>query len=157
MALFADYFNREGDVEPNPGLKSIPSTRPFAALPLVTSLRHQGLAKVRENLAAPLTAIQTLAGYIRSQPDLELAHQPDTGILCFRVTPPGIPQERLDALQLAIHEGILKAGERSLSMTKLDGRVVLRLVAISPAVTAGALQETVAAVRALAQDYLEEV
>lgn len=157
MALFADYFNREGDVEPNPGLKSIPSTRPFAALPLVTSLRHQGLAKVRENLASPLTAIRTLAGYIRSQPDLELAHQPDTGILCFRITPPGIPQERLDALQIAIYEGILKAGERSLSMTKLGGRVVLRLVAISPAVTAGALQETVAAVRALAQDYLEEV
>jgi L-2,4-diaminobutyrate decarboxylase len=147
MALFADYFYREGDVEPNPGLKSIPSTRPFAALPLVASLRHQGMEKVRANLRAPLVAIRTLAETMQHQPDLELAHQPDTGILCFRVTPPGIPEERLNELQRTIYARIMNGGNRSLSMTTLDGKTVLRLVVISPAVTAEALMETLAAVR----------
>jgi L-2,4-diaminobutyrate decarboxylase len=153
MALFADYFNREGDVEPNPGLKSIPSTRPFAALHLVASLRHQGMEKVRENLRAPLAAIRTLADYIRGQTDLELVHQPDTGILCFRITPPGVPEQRLDDLQRTIYDRIMREGERSVSMTGLEGKVVLRLVAISPTVTAEALMETIAVVRTLAGEY----
>jgi L-2,4-diaminobutyrate decarboxylase len=157
MALFADFFNREGDVEPNPGLKSIPSTRPLAALPLVTSLRHQGLEGVRAALRAPLVAVRNLAGYIQDEPELALVHPPDTGILCFRVTPPGVPEARLDVLQEAIYARIMQEGTRAVSMTRLDGKVVLRLVAISPAVTAGALIETVAAARTVAWQILEEV
>jgi len=157
MALFADYFNREGDIEPNPGLKSIPSTRPLAALPLVTSLRHQGLEGVRTALRAPLVAVRNLAGYIQDEPELALVHPPDTGILCFRVTPPGVPEARLDVLQEAIYARIMQDGTRAVSMTRLDGKVVLRLVAISPAVTASALMETVAAARTVAWEILEEV
>jgi glutamate/tyrosine decarboxylase-like PLP-dependent enzyme len=155
MALFADYFNRPGEVEPNPGLKSIPSTRPFAALPLVASLRHQGLDRVRENLRAPLVAIHAAANYVQGQDDLERCHQPDTGILCFRVTPPGVPEERLDDLQRTIYEGIMNSGERSVSITKLDGRTTLRLVAISPDVTAWDLKETLAALQALAREHVK--
>ncbi|MGW8226407.1 MAG: pyridoxal phosphate-dependent decarboxylase family protein, partial [Anaerolineales bacterium] len=33
MALHSSYFNRPGEVGPNPGLKSPPSTRPMSALP----------------------------------------------------------------------------------------------------------------------------
>ena len=47
MAVFSDYFNRREGQEPNPGLKSPPSTRPLAALPLVTSIRHLGLDKLK--------------------------------------------------------------------------------------------------------------
>jgi glutamate/tyrosine decarboxylase-like PLP-dependent enzyme len=157
MALFADYFYREGDVEPHPGLKSIPSTRPLAALPLVASLRHQGMDEVRANLRAPLVAIRTLAETIQRQPDLELAHQPDTGILCFRVKPPGIPEGRLNELQRTSYEQIIRGGNRSVSMTTLDGKTVLRLVAISPAVTVEALMDTLTAVRALAREVLKGV
>ncbi|MGD9049732.1 MAG: pyridoxal-dependent decarboxylase, partial [Anaerolineae bacterium] len=156
MALFADYFNPEGEVAPNPGLKSIPSTRPLAALELVTSLRHQGLHKVRENLRAPLVAIRVLAEHIQEQADLELSHKPDTGILCFRATPPGFPEGQLDDLQSAIYERIVREGKRSISLTRLDGRAVLRLVAISPVVTAGAMIETMAVVQRLAREILME-
>lgn len=43
MTLHSSDFNRPGDVAPNPGLKSPPSTRPMSALPLVTILRGQGI------------------------------------------------------------------------------------------------------------------
>jgi membrane associated rhomboid family serine protease len=39
MSLHSHYFNRLGEVEPNPGLKSPPSTRPMSVLPLVAILR----------------------------------------------------------------------------------------------------------------------
>jgi L-2,4-diaminobutyrate decarboxylase len=155
MALYSDYFHREEDVEPNPGLKSIASTRPFSALPLVASLRHQGLAQVRETLRAPLVAIRTLAEHIRGQPDLELGHQPDTGILCFRFAPQGIPEEALCRRQRYVYDRMLAMGQRTISMTKLDRKIFLRLVAISPAVSAEALIETVSVARALASEYEE--
>jgi L-2,4-diaminobutyrate decarboxylase len=153
MALHSDYFNRAGDVEPNPGLKSPPSTRPFSALPLVTSLRYQGMAKVLQRLRAPLAAIKSLADYLKSQADIELCHQPDTGILCFRITPEGLPEEQLDQLQQYVYDRIMTEGKRSISMTKLDHKTVLRLVAISPSVTSEALMETISNVRTLASEY----
>jgi len=154
MALYSDYFYRQGDVEPNPGLKSPPSTRPFSALPLVTSLRYQGMTKVRQRLRAPLAAIRSLADYLQSQADdVELCHQPDTGILCFRITPKGVPEEQLDQLQRYVYERIMAEGDRSISITKLDHKTVLRLVAISPSVTGGALMETISDVRILAAEY----
>jgi glutamate/tyrosine decarboxylase-like PLP-dependent enzyme len=156
MALHSDYFNREGDVEPNPGLKSPPSTRPFSALSLATSLRYQGMAQVRQRLYAPLTAIKTVAEYLQSQTDIELLHQPDTGILCFRITPQGFPEQQLDRLQQYLYDRIMTEGKRSISMTKLDHRTVLRLVAISPSVTSVALMETILNVRTLASEYENE-
>lgn len=153
MALHSDYFNRPEDVEPNPGLKSAPTTRPFSALPLVTSLRHQGMTKLLQGLRAPLAAIRSLADYIESQADLELLHQPDTGILCFRVTPGGFPEEHLNQLQRYVYDRIMTEGERTVSMTKLDGKTALRLVAIVPSVTSELLMATISDVRTLASEY----
>jgi L-2,4-diaminobutyrate decarboxylase len=153
FTLHSDYFNRERDIEPNPGLKSMPSTRPFSALNLTTSIRHQGLQGVRRNLRAPLEAIGALAAYLKTKDDLELCHEPDTGILCFRITPKGFPEEKLDQLQEYVYDRIMVDGERTISMTKLDGQAVLRLVVISPLITSRDLMETVNAVRILAKEY----
>jgi len=158
MALYSHYFNREedADIEPNPGLKSPPSTRPFAALPLVASLRYQGLKKVIKRLQAPLQAIKTLGQYLAKEKDIELFHTPDTGILCFRMKPEGMQGNRLDDLQRYIYKRIMTEGKRSISMTRLGNKTLLRLVAISPAVTIEALLETVSAIRSLVYDYLKE-
>lgn len=156
MALYSHYFNRKEDDEPNPALKSIPSTRPFAALPLVTSLRYQGMKQVIQRLRAPLIAVKELARYLGEQTDVELFHSPDTGILCFRMTPEGVPPDRLDDLQKYIFKTIMNKGKRSISMTRLAGKTLLRLVPISPAVTTHALMETVSDIRSLISGYLKE-
>ena len=153
MTIYSDYFNRREDPEPNPGLKSPPSTRPFSALPLVTSLRHQGLSKVIERLRAPLVAIKKFYENLKKESDIELCHQPDTGILCFRIIPKGFPEKELDNLQRHVYDRIMEERERTISLTKLDDKVVLRVVAISPVVTTKALMETISRVRALAKEY----
>jgi glutamate/tyrosine decarboxylase-like PLP-dependent enzyme len=153
MALHSDYFNREEGAEPNPGLKSPPSTRPLSALSLVTSLRYQGMAGVVQRLQAPLRSIKELAEYLKNEAEFELCHQPDTGILCFRIVPEGFPEKHLDQLQQFIYEEIMAGGKRSISLTKLDKNTVLRLVAISPEVTERALMETISHVRTLADEY----
>lgn len=156
MALYSDYFNREEDVdvEPNPGLKSAPSTRPFSALSLVASLRYQGMKKVIERLRAPLVAIRSLAEYLEKETDIQLVHFPDTGILCFRYRPGGIVGDQLDDLQEYIYKKILVEGRRSVSITKLNNKNVLRLVAISPSVTFEALLETISNIRSIGANHL---
>jgi L-2,4-diaminobutyrate decarboxylase len=153
MAIFSEYFNRRDDPRPNPGLKSPPSTRPFAALSLVTSLRYQGIERVVQRLETPIMAIRELAEKLENETDIEIAHQPDTGILCFRLVPQRFPEEELNKLQEHIYERIISGGERSISITKLDEKTVLRLVALSQSVTSQALMETVSEARALARDF----
>jgi glutamate/tyrosine decarboxylase-like PLP-dependent enzyme len=67
-----------------------------------------------------------------------------------------VPKEQLNALQETIYERILQEGERSVSMTRLDGKAVLRLVAISPGVTVEAMTATISAIRSMAQEYWRE-
>ncbi len=152
MALHSSYFNRADDVEPNPGLKSTPSTRPMAALPLVTILRGQGLGQVIKNLRAPLVAIRALADYLHDQPDIELCHQPDTGVLTLRMMPEGIPANQLDTLQRDLYRQVMASGEHSIAMTTLGEKTVLRLVVVSPHTKFEDLKETIEALRNLIQN-----
>jgi len=151
MAIYGEYFNRKDDPEPNPGLKSPPSTRPLSALPLVTSIRFQGKTKVLNRLRALLNAIESSASKLKDAADIELCLQPDTSILCLRLNPKGFPAEHLNNLQKFIYERIKTEGKRSISLTRLGDKMVLRLVAISPAVTSGSLMKTISYAREIAQ------
>ena len=155
MAIFGDYFNPEGDPNPNPGLKSPPTTRPFSALSIVTSLRYQGKNKLIERLRAPLAAIKETADRIKEDQGVELSLSPDTGILCFRVIPEGFLREGLNDLQEYIYDRIMNEGTRTISKTKLGKDTVLRLVAISPSLTADDLMETVVYARSVSDKYVK--
>jgi len=153
MALFSHYWNRPETEGPNPGVKSMPSTRPLSALSLVTSIRHQGLKGVVERLRKPLDATRALFSALEGEPDIELCHEPDTGILCFRLVPKSVPSEEHDRLQEAIYEDILKGGHRLISVTRMDGRAALRFVAIAPEVTVEAMLDSVTEARRIASTF----
>ena len=154
MTLFGDYFNQVGDLRPNPGLKSPPTTRPFSALSLVTSLRYQGKNKLIQRLRAPLTAIKETAERMKDEVGVELMHSPDTGILCFRIIPEGFPKDKRNELQEYVYDKIMSEGRRTISKTMLGKDAVLRLVAISPALMADDLMETVRYARSIAIGYI---
>jgi L-2,4-diaminobutyrate decarboxylase len=153
MAIFSDYFNRPGESKPNPGLKSPPSTRPLAALPLVASIRHQGLDHLRQRLRAPLETVRQAAAYIDSQPDLELMLQPDLGIFCVRLLPPGIPGDHLDALQKILYDKMLAEARRSVSFTRINGQDALRFLILTPEQTVAEIIKTLDYLRVLAADF----
>ena len=155
MSLYSGYFNRAEDVEPNPGLKSPPTTRPFSALPLVTILRGQGLVKVVEDLRSPLQAIDQLYEVLLDRPGITLFHKPDTGILCFQMTPPGMPEEALNRLQRQLYEQVMATGTHSISTTILDGKMVLRLALVSPIAQLDDLLETIELLEALESEIVE--
>ncbi len=150
MTLHSHYFNRPEDDEPNPGLKSPPSTRPMSALPLVAILRGRGLGQIIADLRAPLVAIRDLAAYLQKQPDIERLHQPDTGILCFRLRPVNVPERKLDALQRQLYDQLMASGKRSISLTKLGDKQTLRIAIVSPYTIVADLRQTIDELRRIA-------
>lgn len=132
MALRSDYIYREGEGVPSPGLKSPPSTRPFSALSLVTSIKFQGISKIQERLRSPLQAIDIIYNSLRSDLEIELCNEPETGILCFRILNKHISEDQMNDYLKEIYEEVINGGEHSISFTKLDDKAVLRLVAITP-------------------------
>jgi L-2,4-diaminobutyrate decarboxylase len=154
LTVHGDYFNREEDSAPNPGLKSPPTTRPLTALSLAATLRFQGKARVIRMLRSPLQVIKDAAGRLEGEKDIELGHTPDTGILCLRIRPSGLSEEHLDDLQSQVYQQILGEGKRTISITRIDNATFLRFVIISPSVTVGSVMETLSAVRKIAQEYM---
>jgi len=151
--LFSHYFNRETSREPNPGIKSPPSTRPMSALPLLTSLLHQGMDEVLAKLRKPLENIKALAKHLRSQSDFRCWHEPGTGVLCFQHQPGQVPERYWNDLQTFVYETILSEGERSISVTQLDDAAVFRILVISPRIGLDDLLETIADIRAVASRF----
>ncbi len=147
MTLYSHYFNREASTEPNPGLKSPPSTRPMSALPLVTSLLHRGIDDIAAEVAQIADRIERLHTYLSEQPDFVCSHTPDTGILCFRHHPDHVAESRHDELQTFVYESILGSGERSISTTRLNGNNMLRILVMSNRVGFDDLLATVDEIR----------
>ncbi len=146
MALRSDYIYREGEDVPSPGLKSPPSTRPFSALPLVTSIRYQGITKIQERLRSPIQAIESIYNKLKTDSEIELCNEPETGIICFRIINTQVPSIQMNQFHKLIYDEVISTGKHSISFTKLGDTAVLRLVAITPT-TAEILMKTITYVK----------
>lgn len=147
MSLYSGYFNREEDREPNPGLKSPPTTRPMSVLPLVTIIKGKGLTQLVEELASPVRAMRQTAAWLRTQPDFAVCHTPDTGILCFRKLKSGLTAAELSRYQRHVYDVIMGSGERSISTTTLNGEIVLRFAVVKPETKFEHLKASIEAIR----------
>lgn len=156
MALHSDYLYRKGEDTPSPGLKSPPSTRPFSALSVISSILYLGLGKMVERLSSPLDAIAELYQRLQDNSEIELCNIPETGILCFRMKKENMNQSQLDSYQQRIYDEVNKEGEYSISLTKLDNRSVLRLVAIAPT-SVETLMKSIEYVKNIAKQIMDQV
>ena len=153
MAIYSDYFNRKDEQQPDPGLKSPPSTRPLSALPVVTAIRHQGLTGLKQRLRKPLETVNACIKYIRAQQDLELMLTPDLGIFCVRLVPPGFPEAKLNALQKYLYDQVINERERSVSMTHVNGKCALRFLILTPEQDVNEIINTFDYLRRLARQF----
>jgi aromatic-L-amino-acid/L-tryptophan decarboxylase len=103
---------------------SLEGTRPFRALKLWLSWKHlgsAGFARLIErtvDLAASLTALARERGFEVIEPQL--------AVVCLRLVPPGLDEERADELQRRLQRALEVSGDGWLSTTALRGRTWLR-------------------------------
>ena len=133
MTIFASYINQKGSQKPNPGKKSIPSTRPFSALQLVSSMLFLGMDEVRRRLRHHLETITQFYEILLTEAAIRTFHFPDTGILCFQYLPiewTGSVEELNDLQQMIFNE-VMAEGNRSISITKIEDHKVLRVLCMN--------------------------
>jgi len=95
-----------------------------------------------ERLRKPLGAIRGFYEELLEHPDVDPLHEPDTGILCYRVKQEALDPDEVDRLQEHIYRTIQRKGKRIVSVTRVGEKPALRAVAISPEVTTKALMNT---------------
>lgn len=101
-------------------------SRNFKALKLWMTLRFLGRRYYAEVVGRNLRFARRLADALRKDPAMQLFHEPDLGIVCFRARPAALRNdgEALDAFNRRVHERIDREGRFWISRTRLGGRAL---------------------------------
>ena len=73
-----------------------------------------------------LDLAQRLSRRVDETPELERLAETKLNIVCFRVRPPGLEEEELDELNLALGQDVLEDGRVFFGTTRYDGKVAFR-------------------------------
>jgi glutamate/tyrosine decarboxylase-like PLP-dependent enzyme len=117
--LTADYL--PSDERPSPE-----ASRRARALAVWATLRAYGRAGYRAMVERHLDLAQQLSRRVDETPELERLAETKLNIVCFRFRPPGLDEDRLDELNLALGQDILEDGRVFVGTTRYDGKVAFR-------------------------------
>ncbi len=116
--------------------------RRFRALKLWLVFRYFGTEGIAARIRQAVGLAQEFAGWVDAQPEMERLVAGLFSVVCFRVHPQGISDERaLEELNARVLERVNAEGKVFLSHSKLKGRYCLRLAV-------GNLQTTIAHLKA---------
>ena len=128
FSLVPEYLvTREQDEVVNLMDYGVQLGRRFRALKLWMVIRAFGAEGLAERIRYHVQLAQEFAGWVRAEPDWELAAPHPLSLVCFRYAPEGTSDEERNSLNERIMQDVNATGEVFLSHTKLDGRYVLRL------------------------------
>jgi glutamate/tyrosine decarboxylase-like PLP-dependent enzyme len=102
------------------------SSRRARALPIWATLRAYGRAGHRAMIERHLDLTAHLGRLVEDAPDLELLAPVQLCIACFRYRPPGVPEDRLDALNSRLGRELLADGRVYVGTTVYRNHVALR-------------------------------
>lgn len=111
-------------------------SRSWRALKVWLSVQYFGLARYREAVGRTLDLARLAEDHIRESDDLELLAPATLGIVCFRLTSPGLSEPGLERLNATAQERLNASGYALLSSTRLGGRYSLRFCVLSHETTA---------------------
>ncbi len=107
-------------------------TRRWRALKLWMSWHHLGTTGLGNLVERTADIAAYLYGFVVAAPDLEPAHVPELGVVCFRHLPPGLAGEALDRHQDRLQAALEADGDGWLSTTRLRGATWLRAGVMNP-------------------------
>ncbi len=107
-------------------------TRRWRALKLWMSWHHLGTLGLGRLVERTADVALYLHGRIAVAPDLEPAHEPELGVVCFRHLSPGLTGDALDRHQDRLQAALEADGDGWLSTTRLRGATWLRAAVMNP-------------------------
>jgi aromatic-L-amino-acid decarboxylase len=128
FSLVPEYLvTREQDEVVNLMDYGVQLGRRFRALKLWMVIRAFGAEGLAERIRWHVQLAQEFAGWVRAEPDWEVAAPHPLSLVCFRYAPAGTSEAEREALNARIMHAVNASGEAFLSHTKLGERYVLRL------------------------------
>jgi glutamate/tyrosine decarboxylase-like PLP-dependent enzyme len=131
-------------------------SRGFRALKVWFTLKEHGLDQLGAKISDNCRQARYLARRISKLGGFELSALVSLNIVCFRVVAPNVSLEALDRLNGDIVVELQERGIAAPSMTRLNGRVVIRVNITNHRTTLDDIDMLVDAVRELAMDRLFE-
>jgi glutamate/tyrosine decarboxylase-like PLP-dependent enzyme len=122
----APYLPDPDDPQPNPGFLTPENSRRARALAVWATLRAYGRSGHREMVERHLGLARHLGERIDREPSLERLAEVQLNIVCFRAIPEGVAEDRLNALNRALGEAVLRDGRVFVGTTTYDGMVAFR-------------------------------
>ncbi len=114
----------------NSGKRTFECTKLMMSLKIYTLLRLYGASAFEAQVDKLYDLGKTFGQIIAARPHFELAVVPDCNIVCFRLTPPNVPD--LDSFNQKIREKVIEKGDFYILQTNLRGRVFLRTALMNP-------------------------
>ncbi len=125
----------------NLGQRSFECTKLMMSVKIYTLLRQYGTALFEEYVDYTYELALVFAGMINQEPDMELALQPETNVVCFRYKPRaelcGVSISKLNSL---IRKKLLEDGDFYIVQTQLKEGIWLRTSLMNPFTTTVELQ-----------------
>ena len=134
FATDADYVRDAVAAEeaPNFWSQGIELTRPARAMKLWFTMRVLGLDMLGRMINHGVSLAERAEGDLRRLEGWEVLSVASLGIVVFRYAPIGKAEKDLDDLSIAISKRLLEKNVAGALTTKLNGKTVLRICAISP-------------------------
>ena len=130
----ARYLFEEGDsgAWKDGGRRTIECTKLGMSLKIAALWRSSGEEVFREHLAAVHALAQDFAAILRSRPPFEVAVEPESNIVCFRLNPPSCDGRTADVLNARARAAVVESGRFYIVQTVLRGRTWLRVALMNP-------------------------
>ena len=147
----AEYLKiiEESAEQPNFSDYGVQLTRGFRALKLWMSFKVFGVDAFRAAIESGIRNAILAEETLRASADWEIVTPASLGIVTFRFVVPGLPEDRISALNSAIAAEMINSGFAFLSPTVMRGITVLRMCTINPRTTQSDIVTTIAKLAAI--------
>lgn len=159
FAQKAEYLLREhqaGEETFDLAERTLECTKKMMAMVLYGMLATQGTRYFADVVTATYDLTRQFAAMIEAHPRFELGAQPESNIICFRYTPPGLAPDNLDRLQQQIRKQIVESGCYYIVQTRLKPGMFLRCTLMNPLTTVQQLQALLTRIEQTGRSLLEQ-
>lgn len=131
-------------------------SRRFRALKVWLTLQYYGIRRIAEAISEDTSLAAYLGEVVSDADDFELLTPVELSICCFRYVPRnGLSEAELDRLNERVMELVQKGGRAYLSNATVNGHFALRACITNFRTTKNDIDETIAAIRDVAEDLTQ--
>jgi L-2,4-diaminobutyrate decarboxylase len=134
----------------NSGKRTFECTKSMISVKIYSIIKAYGVGIFEENVDFLYDLGKTFAAMVKANPNFELAIEPETNIVCFRIVN---NYQNLNELNAKIRINLIEAGHFYIVQTQIGEKLFLRVTLLNPMTTPTDLEALLAEIERLASLY----